>query len=154
MTRSFGLDAAAALVAFKTTVRRFKNDALNGDLARHCAYKAWHLCDHVFEELSSNSPFTGKADIQDHVRYNCPELAYLQDICIESKHGKISRYVPHIDETRHHAGDFSRDDFDSRDFDVSRLEIKLPDGQTVLFDDTVDRAVDFWSKFFDDHGIK
>ena len=62
--------------------------------------------------------------------------------------------MPNIDETRHHAGDFSRDDFDSRDFDLSRLEIKLPDGQTVLFDDTVDSAVDFWSKFFDDHGIK
>ena len=143
MTRPLGLDAASALVAFKTTVRRSKNDALNGDLARHCAYKAWHLCDHVFEALSSNSPFTGKADLQDHVRHNCPEVAYLQDICIESKHGKISRYVPHIDETRHHAGDFSRDDFDCRDFDVSRLEIKLPDGQTVLFDDTVDRSVDF-----------
>ena len=66
MTRSFGLDAAPALEAFKTTVRRFKNDALNGDLARDYAYKAWHLCDHVFEALSSNSPFTGKADLQVH----------------------------------------------------------------------------------------
>ena len=152
MTRSFGLDAASALAAFKTASERFKNDDLNEDLARDCAVKAWQLCDHVFNALGSTSRFATLRGLQDHVKHTCPELAYLQDICTESKHGKISRYTPRISEARFHDGDFSSHDF-SRDFDISCLEIKLPGGQTIFFNDVVDRAVDFWSKFYDDNGI-
>ena len=37
---------------------------------------------------------------------------------------------------------------------VNRNPIICADnGQTVFFNDIVDRAVDFWSKFFDDNGI-
>ena len=151
MTRSFGLDAASALKALKIASERFKNDDLNEDLARDCAIKAWQLCDHVFNVLSSTSRFATLGGLQDHVKHTCPELAYLQDICTESKHGKISRYTPRIAEARFHGGAFSR--AFSRGFDISRLEIKLPGGQTIFFNDVVDRAVDFWSKFFDDNGI-
>ena len=152
MTRSFGLDAASALDGLKAASKRFKNDDLNEDLARDCAIKAWQLCDHVFSAPGSTSRFATLRDLQDHVKHTCPELAYLQDICTESKHGKISRYTPRISEARFHGGDFSSRDF-SRDFDISCLEIKLPGGQMIFFDDVVGRAVDFWSKFFDDNGI-
>ena len=151
MTRSFGLDAASALKALKTASERFRNDDLNEDLARECAIKAWQLCDHVFNALGSTSRFATLGGLQDHVKHTCPELAYLHDICTESKHGKISRYTPRISEARCHGGDFSRDF--SRDFNISCLEIKLPGGQTIVFNDVVDRAVEFWSKFFDDNGI-
>ena len=57
MTRSFSLDATSALEALRTTVKRFRDDDLNVDLARDCAYKAWHLCDHVSKALGPNSPF-------------------------------------------------------------------------------------------------
>ena len=151
MTRSFGLDAASALKALKTASERFQNDDLNEDLARDCAIKAWQLCDHVFNALGSTSRFATLRGLQDHVKHTCPELAYLQDICTESKHGKISRYTPRISEARFHGGAFSH--AFSRGFDISRLEIKLPGGQTIFFNDVVDRAVDFWSNFFDDNGI-
>ena len=151
MTRSFGLDAASALKALKTASEKFQTDDLNEDLARECALKAWHLCDHVFNALGSTSRFATLGDLQEHVRNTCPDLAYLQDICTESKHAKISRYPPRIAEARFKGGAFSHGF--SRGFDISRLEIELPGGQTIFFNDVLDRAVGFWSKFFDDNGI-
>ena len=153
MSRSFGLDAPSALEALKSAVEKFKEDDINKDMARDCAIKAWQLCDHAFIVLGSDSPFVKLEEFQVHVRHTCRELDYLQDICIESKHGKITRDTPQIDRARLHVGDFSREDF-SHDFDISRLEIVLPGGQTVFFNDVVDRAVDYWSKFFDDNEIK
>ena len=153
MTRSFGLDACSALEALKTSVERFKDDDLNEDLARECACKAWHLCDHVSKALGPNSPFATLQELQEHARGVCPELAYLRHICIETKHGEITRHVAHIKvkEARHHRGAFSN--AFSRDFDISCLEIELLDGQTVFFVDVVDRAVGFWLDFLEDHGI-
>ena len=151
MTRSFGLDAASALKALQAASERLKNDDLNKDLARDCAIKAWQLCDHVFNSPGLTSRFATLGGLQDHVKHTCPELAYLQDICNESKHGEISRYPARIAEARFQGGAYSR--AYSRAYDISRLEIELPSGQTIFFNDVVDRAVDFWSKFFDDNGI-
>ena len=153
MKRSFGLDALSGLEALQSAVERFKKDDLNVDLARDCAGKAWHLCDHVFKALGANSGFTKLSELQAHVRRACPELAYLQDICTESKHAEITRYVPRIDEARVHIGDFAREDFCSDDFDTSRLEIGLPGGRKFSFKKVVGRTVDFWSEFLDTHGI-
>ena len=154
MTRSFGLDACLALEALKTSVEKFKDDDLNEDLARECACKAWHLCDHVSKALGPNSRFATLKELQEYARGVCPELAYLQNICIETKHGEITRGVAHIKikEARHHRGAFSHA-FDIHAFDISRLEIELLDGQTVFFIDVVDRAVGFWLDFFEDHVV-
>lgn len=152
MSRSFGLDALTALVAFKNAVERFRDDILNEDLARDCAIKAWHLCDYAFKELDSKSQFYKLKNLKKHVKDCCPELAYLQDVCNASKHVEIT-YPSNIDETNHYRGDFCPKDFDSRDFDTSRLEIKLSDDQTIPYIYVVDRAVDFWSKFFDDYEL-
>ena len=149
MSRSFGLDAPSALEALTNAVERFKEDDLNVDLARECAGKAWHLCDHAFKALGANSRFGTLRALQDHVREACPEVAYLQDICTESKHAQITRYTPRIDEARVHFGDFSREDFCSDDFDTSRLEIALPGGGKVSFNKVVDRVVEFWSDFME-----
>ena len=92
MTRSFGLDASSALEALKATVEKFEDDDLNEDLARDCAIKAWHLCDHVFIALGSNSKFPNLKDLKYHVIRNYPELSYLKDICNESKHAEITKY--------------------------------------------------------------
>ena len=151
MTRSFGLDAPSALEALKNSAERFRDEDLDDDLARDCACKAWHLCDHVSKALGRSAPFTSLKGVQEHVRGVCPELAYLQDICTESKHAEITRYVTRIRKARHHRGAFSKGF--SRDFDISRLEIELLSGQTVLFLDVLDRAVGFWSEFFENYGI-
>ena len=134
-------------------MKRLGDDDLNEDLARDCACKAWHLCDHVSQVLGSNSEFASLRGLQAHARHACPELAYLQDICTESKHAVITTYPPSTKEARRHDGDFCREDFSSEDFDTSRLEIELLDGRTVPFDIVIHRAVDFWSNFFKDHGL-
>ena len=154
MTRSFGLDALSALEELKNTAERFRVDTLNKGLAREFAKLAWHLCDYVFNELGSNTKFAKLPDLQEHAKDCCIELAYLQVICNESKHAKASKHTSLIEKTNHHEGDFSPLDFDSRDFDTSRLEIKLCDGQTIPYIDVVDRAVCFWSKFFDDYELR
>ena len=152
MTHSFGLDAPSALEAFKNAAEKFKDDELNEDLARDCACKAWHLCDHVYQALGSNSQFSSVRKLQEHVKDTCRELAYLQDICIESKHGKFTHHTPRIDGAKFQDGDFDPADF-GHDFDIPRLEV-LSEGQPILFNDIVVRAVEFWSKLFDDNGIK
>ena len=155
MTRSFGLNALSALEALRTAVKKFRHDDLNEDLARDCAGKAWHLGDHVFKVLNAlgpNPPYAELSAFQNQVREDCPELAYLQDICNETKHAEITRYTPRIVEARLHGGAFSR--AFSRGFHISRLEIELCGGETVSFNDVIDRALDYWSKFFDDHGIR
>ena len=154
MTRSFDLDAPSALEVFKNAVEKFKDDEINADLARDCACKAWHLCDHVFKALDSNPGFETLGVLKDHAKGTCPELAYLQDMCNEAKHGKLKRYWSRMDEAKFQDGDFSHRDFDPHDFDVPGLEIKVKDGQPVLFSDVVDCVVNFWVKFFDDNGIK
>ena len=153
MTHSFGLDAPSALEAFKNAVERFKDDELNADLARDCACKAWHLCDHVSRALGSNSPFASLRSLRDHVIRNCPELSYLKDICNASKHGDRTTPKTHIEKAYLHRGGFKNKAF-SRDFNISRLEVELPSGQKVFFNDVVDCVVNFWPKFFDDNGIK
>lgn len=152
MSRSFGLDARSGLEALDAAVARFGDDDLNEDLARDCALKAWHLCDHVFVALGVGSPFADLRALKDHVRKACPELGYLQDICIESKHGRISAYTPRIVNTRFQEGAFSHDF--SRDFDVDRLEIELAGGRMVWFVDVAEGAVAYWSQFFLAHGIE
>ncbi len=151
MSRSFGLAAPSLLEALKDSVERLKADDLNEDLARECACKAWHLCDHVFAALGPHSRFPSLRTFKAHVCGECPELAYLKDICNESKHGEITRYVANVKEARHHRGDFSSDF--SHDFDISRLEIELHGGQALLCLDVVDGAVRFWSAFLRNNGI-
>ena len=84
MSGSFGLDAASALEKFRTAVKRFEIDALNEDLARDCAYEAWHLCDHAWQVLGSNSSFASLPKLRIHASHACPELAYLQSLSTTS----------------------------------------------------------------------
>ena len=152
MSHSFGLDANSALEALEESVERFKKDDLNKDLARDCAIKAWHLCEHFFNTAAPKLPFADLRDLQIYVRGACPELAHLQVICNAAKHGEGLRNTGKVKEARYHGGAFSRDF--SRDFDVSRLEIELTDGKTIPFDDVVNRALAFWSHFFSQYGLK
>ena len=95
-----GLDTPSALEALKSTVERLRDDDLNEDLGRDCALKAWRLCDYVFAALGNGPQFATLMKLQDHVAQACPELAYLQDICNETKHAEITKYTPRIDEAR------------------------------------------------------
>ena len=128
-----------------------RGNDLDDALARTIAVRAWHHCDHVFKTLGADSGFDSLPEFQNHVRGECPELSWLQDLCNETKHREISRYAPNIDAARQHDSAFSREF--SRDFDISFGELILPDGQEVWFLDAAERTLEFWSRFFEENGI-
>ena len=150
-TLSFGLTASLLLEELKSDTEKLKKDVLNVTLARYCAIRAWHLHDYVFETLDQGSEFSTKKELREHIDRACPELYYLRVICNASKHSKLD-YKPRITTARIHQGDFDPNDFGD-DFDIPCLVIELLDGKELMFYDTLRRAVDFWSEFFENHGI-
>ena len=153
MSLSFDLTASSALQALRDAADTYKRGELNAERARECAQKAWHLCDHFFHEAGPTSGFPDLRSLQDNVKRACPELGYLQDICVASKHARIMKYKPSVADTHKLDGDFCREDFDAHDFSVPRLEVTLSDGHQLLFDDLLDCAVSFWTHFFRRYGL-
>ena len=153
MSLSFGLTASSALQELRDAVSTFRQDELNETLARECALKAWHLCDHFFDECGTKSSFANLKSLKRHVKQACPELGYLQAICNASKHGRNTKPSQGVTDTNKLDGDFCREDFDPHDFNVPRLEITLSDGQKLLFDDVLYCAMSFWVRFFRNHGL-
>ena len=125
MSISFSLTASSALQELRDAASAFRHDELNEILARDCAQKAWHLCDHFFHESGATSGFPRLGSLQDHVRNVYPALKYLQEICIASKHGTITSFKPSVMDTYKLDGDFCREDFDPHEFNVPRLEHPL-----------------------------
>ena len=157
MTRSFGLDAASALRVLTDDARKFADgefrDELNVVLARDCAIKAWHLCEHAFQVESVADRFPTLRSLQDHVKEQCPDLAYLQEVCNETKHARITKPDPCVADTWSHGGDFSSRDWHPDDFDTPQLRVQLVDGRVLAYRTILQRAVAFWQDFFQAHGI-
>ena len=146
MTRAFRLDhACSSFQALKEGVGRFKKEPLDPWLACCCALHAWHLSEQV---PSAGEQTSGRQKRQEHHRRACPALGYLQDICNSFKHTKITKYAPRIQSAEFQDGDFDHRDFDHQDFDTPRLEVELPDGTTLRFDDILAKAMDYWSTLF------
>ena len=157
MTRSFGLDAPSALQALTDDARKLTDgelaDDLNVVLARDCAIKAWHLCEHAFQVESVTDRFPTLRSLQDHVKEHCPDLAYLQEVCNETKHGWIRKPDPCVADTWPHPGDFSARDWDPGDFDTPELRVELVDGHVLSYRAVLQRVVVFWQDFFRQYGI-
>ena len=152
MTYSFGLNVFDYLRALQESVERFRLDYLNGVLAQDCACKAWHLQEHVFRVPQVERQFVKLDNFQRYVTDACPELALLRVIYNAQKHTDFLKSTGEVLTARYHQGDFS-EEFSRYDFDTDRLEIKMTDGRTELFDDVLDRALAFWSQVFEDHVI-
>ena len=142
---SFDLDASTLLQELIEDRERFSKDELNTSLARQLAFKAWHMCDHTYKQSSS---FKSLRELQHHVKSQCSDLEYMQDICNATKHAEVKRYTPRIMSTELHQGAFSNGDWDRSDWDVSRLQLIENDGSKVDFLDSLDRVIQYWSNFF------
>ena len=154
MTYSFGLNVFDYLRALQESVERFRLDYLNKVLAQDCACKAWHLQEHVFRVPQVERQFAKRDDFRRYVTDACPELALLRVICNAQKHTDfLESPTGEVVTARYHQGDFS-EEFSRYDFDTDRLEIKLTDERVDLLDDVLDRALAFWSQFFEDHVIE
>ena len=144
--RTFGLNASQMLHELLGMYRQFREDPLNTKLARDCSSHVWHLFESIFHEFGSQLPFANLTELRTRVESDFAGIAYLHDICSATKHVNLSRPKANIKDTRLHRGGFSRD-FDRHDFDTSRLEIVLSDGQRIDFEDVLDQAIDYWTTF-------
>ena len=144
MTKSFDLDAPTALAALERCFVRHKQDETESDIAREFAVRAWHLCEHAHRSLSPKAGFAKLQEFQRRVRSECPELAWLRDICTETKHGTITRYAPMIESARLHRGEYDHRDYDPRDYNTDRLVVTLANGDEVVFGEVAERALCYW----------
>ena len=126
----------------RATVSDLRKDPLNPRVARYGSIIAWSICDWVFKEHGSRLNINKLGTLQEYVKHQCPELAYLQDLGNSLKHRDITRYTPILIEAYEHKGPFSQ--HFSREFDKSRLHIKLQDGRILDFEEVIQEALSFW----------
>jgi len=146
-TRNFGLDSTTLLQSLEEGWEQLNTDPLNKQIARQCAINAWHMCDQLQVQTDKKQQFRNLRELQDHVKTVCPELAYMQDICIESKHAQITRHPPSILSAELYKGDFCPLDFDRKDWNVSRLKITTSDNNEVDFLDALGCVIQFWRTY-------
>jgi hypothetical protein len=142
---TFGLsNSADFLNELRETVSDLTKDPVNPRLARYAAIVAWSMCDWVGKEL--HRPVQ-----HGQIKEQCPALEYLQELSNVFKHRELrpSKSVTLAKAVK--TGAFSRGF--SRGFDIVRLELLLKDGSKLWFEDVIQEALDFWEKFFRDHGL-
>lgn len=122
----------------------FRSDALNNGLAVQIAQDAWSLVEIAHHELRLASALPQLGDFRRQVKDECPELAYMQDISNEHKHGEITKYTPRLKEARSTRGAFSQSF--SRSFNISRLELVTETDQVLWFEDVMDTVVGYWQE--------
>ena len=146
-TRNFGLDSTTLLQELLDAQSKLESDPLNESLARDCALKSWHMCEHAYRLSHIQSKYTSLHDLQHHAKSKCPELSYMQDICNATKHVQITKYEPSIRSAELSDGDFCSGDWDLKDFDVGILKIITSDSKELDFVDALDSVVQFWRSF-------
>ena len=102
---TFGRQTSAdVLSALKKEAAAFQKDPLNTELANQCAIDAWSLCDWVFKEYGTKLGLEKLDQLQTHMKQQCPQLAFFQDVANASKHKEITKYVPRLKEAKDHHG--------------------------------------------------
>ena len=147
---TFGLSSSADfLEELRQTVADLQKDPINPRLARYAAIVAWSMCDWVKEETK---PRISLSKLQKQCKERCPELGYLQELGNVFKHRELRSSTTITLKAAYKTGGFSREF--SRAFDIVRLELVLEDGCKVMFDDVVQRTLDFWDQFFRDNCLR
>jgi len=122
-----------------------KNDELSSRHAINCAMTAWHLTDWTFKEYISTHGFNDIGKYRESLI--CPSLKVMHDIANGGKHLNVTRPKTDITDTVKVDGDFSRD-FDTDDFLVGSLDLKMSDGTTKNFFDEMTVVLNFWQEYF------
>ncbi len=141
----FGIENSRdRLNQLKENFEKLKQDELNVSLAEKACEDAWHLADWFFEEQKQTDPTLTKEKFRCKIYNECPQMKILHDLVNSFKHKKLSNPKVRITETKKHGGAFSSDF--SKDFDVSRLEVHLEDGNKIDVDDLIKIAIDYWNQ--------
>ena len=102
----------------------------------------WVVKDHV------TFGYQSQGDCREDIYKRCPDLKAIRDFSNRAKHGgKLEEgRTSYFRAAKRHGGAFSRDF--SRDFDISRLVLVMPDGTELDYEEVVAQAVRFWEGFF------
>lgn len=126
------------------------NDYIKDDTsstrALHIASEAWHMTEWVFNEFQPIHNHETLGDFRESLYPMCNSLKIMHDLAISSKHGNVKSPKAQIKETKKHLGVFTSQF--SKEFDVTRLQIILENGDIVYFEDEIRNAVDFWKHYF------
>lgn len=125
----------------------FCNDKTSSRFAMNCSLTAWHLSEWIYNEFNNllSNQFTDLSAFQQDLKNQCSSLQIMHDIANGTKHFKLTKHNPIINDTKLYIGGFSRDF--SRDFDVSSLNIILKDGNKIYFEDEIEIAIEFWRTY-------
>lgn len=146
----------------------FNKNAISARHAINCALTSWHLTDWTFHEFFAHLPeFADKEKLIDKLDYKalkkisgltiyqdslikkCDGLKYMRLIANGSKHC-ILRNSQIKEKTVLYSGDFAFEDFDRHDFDVDRFQILNDKGDTIDFEDTLVKTINFWRTYIDE----
>lgn len=149
---------------FEKLLQEYKDfdlDHLNPRFAMNCAINSWHLSDWTFQEFfksdkrfqtsieingNEKKQFSGLLKYQNYLLKICPELKYMRSITNGTKHCISDKKS---EKTETHIGDYNPNDFCRHDFDVARFIIKLKNGESVDFEESLLKTIEFWKNFIE-----
>lgn len=139
----------------------FDKDHLNPRYAMNCAINSWHLSDWTFQEFfksdnrfqtsyeiigGNKKQISGLSKYQKYVLNICPQLKHMRSITNGTKHC-ISNKAINSEKTEKYIGDYDPSNFCRHDFDVARFIIKLKNGSSIDFEESLLKTIEFWKKF-------
>lgn len=116
-----------------------------------CVVAGWSIPDWLYEIERERLGFTKLKDLRVDLKNSCPSLAFLQDLANARKHNDITKYVPIVKSVGRRDGAFSSSF--GGGFDVSRLYFETESGEFQVRD-ALRRALTFFDRYFDDHGVR
>jgi hypothetical protein len=150
---SFGLNSAADFLQKLRQERAdfIQSSCLDPRHALNAVMTAYHLCEWVFPELSGRRDFPHR-DLG-AFRQALKEIA---DSPIADA-GRITNGTKHFKQDRIRTGEqkglFQRNMVQPNAFDVSYLWLERGDGRRQHVEDFIDELVQFWDRYFKDHGL-
>jgi hypothetical protein len=126
----------------------FKLNPLSSRIALNCAMTSWHLSEWIFNEykIEFDLKYNNITSFQNEVKKSCSSLQIMHDLANGTKHYYLTRHNPIVSESNIHEGAYSREY--SREFDISYLYLLLKDGSKLIFDDEIEKVVNFWKEYF------
>lgn len=125
-----------------TDFEDYKKSDNSSRIALNCAMTSWHLSDWVYHGFNIKNSYAKLVNYQQHVKSICPSLQIMHDIANGSKHFKLEFHKPKIQNTERKTGTFDNT-FDFT-FDRTLLKIIMEDGNTLIFDQELNKTIEFW----------
>ena len=143
----------------------FDKQYMNPRFAMNCAINSWHLTDWTYHEFFKNDinyqdsiktdkngcikQISGLLKYQQYLTKLCPELEYMRLITNGIKHC-ILNDKSRREKTKIHKGGYSYGHYSRHHYDVTRFIIEISENESLDFEKTLLKTIDFWRNFIDE----